>query len=251
MRNHPPPVFSGGPRYTREPYQDSMAAARENGRPDLFNTFTCNHRWREIEATLSGNQAPEDRPDLTDRVFRLKVAALPQDSTRNHVPGRPAGRLYVVEFQKRGLPRAHILVIPDPADTRRSTDIYDHFDWAGLPDGDADPDLRRSATTCEMRGPRRTLNPTPYGCRIANTRKDTRKSSSRLLRKTTGTRPTDDAIADDARKNAASCPTTDGRRPTISCWPAGTPRTSTSKFVAPFRQGNAFTGTCQMARAEQ
>lgn len=37
-----PSIFSGGPRYMQQNYQDAMATVRKYGKPDLFITFTCN-----------------------------------------------------------------------------------------------------------------------------------------------------------------------------------------------------------------
>ena len=50
-----------------------MAIVRCVGKPNLFITFTCNPTWPEIQAELLPNQSAVDRPDLTARVFNLKV----------------------------------------------------------------------------------------------------------------------------------------------------------------------------------
>jgi hypothetical protein len=47
-------------------YQDAMARVRKFGKPDLFITFTCNPRWREITDALLGRPA-NDRPDIISR----------------------------------------------------------------------------------------------------------------------------------------------------------------------------------------
>ena len=56
-------------------YQDAMAICRVYGPPDLFVTFTCNIRWREIVDALryEPGQQPCDRSDLNVRVFNMKV----------------------------------------------------------------------------------------------------------------------------------------------------------------------------------
>jgi Helitron helicase-like domain at N-terminus len=43
----------------------------------------------------------------------LKLKELINDLTMNHVLGTVIAYLYVIEFQKRGLPHAHILSIMD------------------------------------------------------------------------------------------------------------------------------------------
>ena len=68
-----------------------------------------------------------DSPDIVSRVFRLKLKALEKDLYTNGVFGRTVGRLRVVEFQKRGLPHAHILIILEGADAPRSVDDWGSF----------------------------------------------------------------------------------------------------------------------------
>ncbi|XP_073121315.1 uncharacterized protein [Henckelia pumila] len=62
--------FIGGPRDMRRRYLDAMALVRTFGKPDLFITMTCNPEWNEIKSNLLQGQLPQDRPDLTSRVFQ-------------------------------------------------------------------------------------------------------------------------------------------------------------------------------------
>jgi hypothetical protein len=105
-----PSTFIGGPRYMAECYQDAMAIVRQFGSPDLFVTFTCNPEWPEIKDAILENQIPNDRPDIVARVFRLKLKSLLDDLTKKSVLGKVVAHMHVIEFQKRGLPHAHILV---------------------------------------------------------------------------------------------------------------------------------------------
>jgi hypothetical protein len=91
-------------------YQDAMAIYRWAGCPDAFVIFTCNPQWLEIKRTLLLKQQPQDRPDLVTRVFKIKLRELINDIHKKHILGRTIARIYVVEFQKRGLPHAHILI---------------------------------------------------------------------------------------------------------------------------------------------
>jgi hypothetical protein len=70
-----PASFTGGRRYHVMNYQDAMAICRVCGPPDLFVTFTCNTKWREIADALryEPGQQPCDRSDLVVRVFKMKV----------------------------------------------------------------------------------------------------------------------------------------------------------------------------------
>jgi len=59
-------TFQGSPRSLLQNYQDTMAMIVKFGKLDLFLTFTCNPKWREI--TDDGEQ-PIHHPDLVARVF--------------------------------------------------------------------------------------------------------------------------------------------------------------------------------------
>src|SRR5919206_3287641 len=93
-----------------------MSIVSHFGKPDLFITFTCNPKWPEITRELLPNQNAADRPDLTARVFHIKLQELLKDLNINHWFGKVIAYVYVVEFQKRGLPHAHILLILAPED---------------------------------------------------------------------------------------------------------------------------------------
>lgn len=49
--------------------------------------------------------------------------------------------VHVVEFQKRGLPHAHILLILESEDKPRTTDDYDSIVQAEIPDADCFPQV--------------------------------------------------------------------------------------------------------------
>ena len=53
----------------------------------------------------------ENRPDLITRVFELKLNTILDEILRKNIFGVVAGYTYVIEFQKRGLPYIHILII--------------------------------------------------------------------------------------------------------------------------------------------
>jgi len=81
------------------------------GKPCLFITITTNPRWREITSELLPHQQPNDRPDVIARVFALKLDALLDDIQNKMCLGVVVGKTHSIEFQKRGLPHAHILVM--------------------------------------------------------------------------------------------------------------------------------------------
>ncbi|KAG3091377.1 hypothetical protein PI124_g16816 [Phytophthora idaei] len=115
--------FPGGARYMRQQCYDSMVIVRQFGKPDLFITVTTNPKSPEIRDSLLPGQTASDRPDIVARVFKMKLKALLEDIVKNRVFGGLHAFVYVIEFQKRGLPHAHILVIiSGDSKPRSSTD---------------------------------------------------------------------------------------------------------------------------------
>jgi hypothetical protein len=104
-------LFIGGPRDMRHRYMDVMAMVQKFGKPDIFLTMTCNPNWDEIRRELLPEQTPQDRPDLVVRVFHAKLQELKHRLTKHDILGKVCAYVYVVEFQKRGLPHAHFLLI--------------------------------------------------------------------------------------------------------------------------------------------
>ena len=102
-----PSTFAGSPRATQQNYQDAMAVVAKYGKPDLFLTYTCNPKAREITENLRDGQKSEYRPDLASRVFKLHLAELLNDIKNRHVLGVPIAHVHVIEFQKRTLSHAN------------------------------------------------------------------------------------------------------------------------------------------------
>ena len=80
-----PSSFIGSPRYMQQCYQDAMAIVRVMGKPSVFVTFTCNPGWPEIKAELKNDQTAVSRPDLTARVFNMKLKVHPWHGHLLHV----------------------------------------------------------------------------------------------------------------------------------------------------------------------
>ena len=72
--------------------------------------MTCNPKWPEIKKGLFPGQVAADRPDLIARVFRRKQSRLLDDLIKKQLLGPVVGYIWVVEFQKRGLPHMHLLL---------------------------------------------------------------------------------------------------------------------------------------------
>ncbi|AQK61565.1 hypothetical protein ZEAMMB73_Zm00001d012842 [Zea mays] len=133
--------FIGGPRDMRRRYMDAMALVRKFGKPDIFLTMTCNPNWDEITRELHPMQSPQDRPDLVVRIFRAKLEELKKRLTKQHILGKIRAYVYVVEFQKRGLPHAHFLLIMQRKYKLTCPEQYDLLISAEIPDKKKYPQL--------------------------------------------------------------------------------------------------------------
>lgn len=148
-----PASFDGGNRATANRLQDSMTGVRKLGKPDLFITFVANPRWREVQEALLPGQSSVDRPDIVARVFRMKLDAMLHDLINDGVLGRAVAHYHVIEFQKRGLPHAHILLILHPTDKLRNADDVDTVIRATIPDERTEPELYQVVSKLLMHGP--------------------------------------------------------------------------------------------------
>lgn len=148
-----PSSFTSGPRFMQKNLQDALALLRIFKGSDLFITFTANPAWLEISEALLPGQAASDRPDLVARVFNLKFTALLNDIMKRRIFGHALGYVYTIEYQKRGLPHAHLIVFLH-ADSRLSTpERVDAFISTEFPDVDKNPVLHELVKTHMTHGP--------------------------------------------------------------------------------------------------
>ncbi|UYV62945.1 hypothetical protein LAZ67_2002573 [Cordylochernes scorpioides] len=151
-----PSSFVNSPRYLAEYTQDAFCYVRKFGRPDLFITFTSNPSWEELSAALLPGQKQLDRHDITARVFRQKLVKFIGALTKGQLYGATVAWMYSVEWQKRGLPHAHILVWLE--NKLRSTQI-DSVICAEFPDPIQDPLLYNIVVKNMIHGPCGEYNP--------------------------------------------------------------------------------------------
>ena len=155
-----PSTFQGSPRSMQQNYQDAMAIVAQFGKPDLFLTFTCNPKWDEIQSNLLPGQNSSDRPDIVARVFKLKLNELLSDICKYHVLGKPVAWIHVIEFQKRGLPHCHMLIILNEESKLRSPRDIDSLISAQIPDPTQNSALYEVIKSMMVHGPCGPLNPT-------------------------------------------------------------------------------------------
>ena len=134
------------------------AIVSKYGRPDVFVTFTCNPKCQDITDALPAGQCAAGRPDIVARVFKLHLHELLKDIKKKKVLGKPVASIYVIEFQKRGLPHCHLLIIlADDCKIRLAADI-DTLICAEIPDPVAHPELFEIVKASMVHGPCRALN---------------------------------------------------------------------------------------------
>ena len=102
-----------------------------------------------------------NRPDIVARVFRVKFRLLLDKLLKEHVLGKVVGYTWVIEFQKRGLPHYHILLIVQHNDKPQSPEDVDMRIRAELPDA-RDPEqveLLPMLLSSQIHGPCGVRNP--------------------------------------------------------------------------------------------
>ena len=83
----------------------------------------------------------------------MKLRELLNDICVKHVLGRPLAHVFTIEFQKRGLPHAHILIILSDQDKPRDPTMYDKIVCAEIPDKDLNPRLYHIVKCCMIHSP--------------------------------------------------------------------------------------------------
>ncbi|WOH11486.1 hypothetical protein DCAR_0830973 [Daucus carota subsp. sativus] len=135
-----PASFTGSKRYMSQYFKDSLALCRSIGHPSLFLTMTTNTKWPEIQDMMKHlpGVSVADAPDVVARVFKLKLDQLMGLIKKKHFFGRCIGLMHVIEFQKRGLPHAHMLVWLDDKDKPKTAEQIDKLVSAEIPDENED-----------------------------------------------------------------------------------------------------------------
>ena len=136
-----PASIPGSPMYQRNLVDDGMAVIGRYGNPTLFITFTGNPAWQEfleaVKITTSKDPPPDAHilfPALLVRVFKAKLYALETDLKNGTIFGhRQVFIQRVIEFQKRYIPHAHIVIrldspdpTPDMVDSWITTRMFYH-----------------------------------------------------------------------------------------------------------------------------
>lgn len=133
--------FVGGPRDMRKRYMDAITLVQRYGKPDVFLTITLNPNWPEIKALCLPSDEIQNRPDLIARIFRTKLQVLKHELFKREIFGHIVDYTSVIEFQKRGLPHAHFLLILNQSLKMFHPEAFDRVVCAELRDPHTHPYL--------------------------------------------------------------------------------------------------------------
>ncbi|KAL4582397.1 hypothetical protein LXL04_006945 [Taraxacum kok-saghyz] len=153
-----PASFIGGPRDMRRRFLDAMALVQDGGKPDIFLTMTCNPKCPEIQNELLSWQKAKDRPDVVSIVFHAKIEDLKEQLLKRDILGVVRAYVYVIEFQKRGLPHAHFLLIMRPGSKFTNPDYYDKYVCAEIPNPAKFPVMHELVKKHMIHGPCGDIN---------------------------------------------------------------------------------------------
>jgi Helitron helicase-like domain at N-terminus len=115
----------------------------------------CNPKWPEITQLLEPHQKAQDRFEIVTRVFHLKLHKMMKDIVSKKIFGATKAHCYTLEFQKRGLPHAHILLW---LEVKPSEATFDDYVCAEIPDFTTQPIPFQSVKSRMMHGPCGVIN---------------------------------------------------------------------------------------------
>lgn len=154
-----PSSFVGSPRNMYQNYLDAMAIVQHFGKPSLFVTMTCNPKWKEIVSNIEMMNASYFRPEIVVRVFKSKLKELMHSIMSEKIFGNVEALIYTIEFQKRGLPHAHILITLVENDKIVGPIDIDKVVCVDKVDVQENPKLHDYVAKHMMHGPCGALNP--------------------------------------------------------------------------------------------
>ncbi|XP_071926043.1 uncharacterized protein [Coffea arabica] len=139
---------------------DAMTLVQKYGKPDIFLTMTCNPNWPKIKEHLIDKEEAQNRPDLLARVFHAKLEQLKDELLKKCIFGEVSAYTYVIEYQKRGLPHTHFLLILKSKFKMYTPEEYDKIVCAEIPNKEKNEHLYNLVIKHMLHGPCGSLDPT-------------------------------------------------------------------------------------------
>ena len=103
-----PASFLGSRAWAASEVADSLALCRAKGKPSFFITIMTNLNWPEIRSNLAPGQTASDITVVVCRVFKARLEMAIKTTRRYFCT--IIYLIRVIEFQKRGLPHAHLVI---------------------------------------------------------------------------------------------------------------------------------------------
>jgi len=86
-------------------------------------------------------------------MFKIKLKELINDIHKKHILGRTIARIYVIQFQKRGLPHAHILIFFAKDYKPHTVEDVDRMINVEFPNPEISKLVHETVIRCMMHGP--------------------------------------------------------------------------------------------------
>ena len=146
-----PASFTASPRWYHALYHDALALPAAFHLPDLFVTITFNPAWPELARMMPAHASVHDHPDVVARVFWLRFCRIMKDIITHAVFGEVLSYCYRIEWQLRGFPHAHVLLILRKRIT--SAADVDRFVSAEIPNPATHSELHQLVLQFQIHGP--------------------------------------------------------------------------------------------------
>ncbi|XP_019157990.1 PREDICTED: uncharacterized protein LOC109154712 [Ipomoea nil] len=135
-------------------HQKSLRCEALKGLTDAFTRGEVHASTQEIQRYISNrNLNAEDRPDILCRIFKMKLDCLIKEVKAGELFGHVKAVIYTIEFQKRGLPHAHILIFLKNKGDMMSTTFMDRVIKAEVPDKTVDVEYYNAVEEFMVHGP--------------------------------------------------------------------------------------------------
>ncbi|XP_028787683.1 uncharacterized protein LOC114743628, partial [Neltuma alba] len=100
------------------------------------------HSWQEVTRLIENESlSSANKPEILCRVFHMKLKALMDTIKKKKIFGTVIIDVHTIEFQKRGLPHAHILLFLNQRDQPKYSEDVDKVISAEIPNLDEEPQL--------------------------------------------------------------------------------------------------------------
>ena len=146
--------FTGSPRHLKSLALDAMTIVSEFGESTAFITVTYNPLWPEVKERLAEMQTVYDRTEIICLIFKARLTALIHNIKHGkYFGGRKTEYfLYVIEYQARGLPHAHIVfrLKNAPTSDEEKIEFINKFFHARYPDDFEEPTEIQKNSAAEL-----------------------------------------------------------------------------------------------------